>query len=314
MSSSTAAAAAAATAPPLPFSLANELKALQHEKRNQKLSRLPANATIQRRPLNHAPVADLRSSGTKTPKVVYVSARTPVVAAIKRVKKYLVHIERRALEDAGGGFAARKHGHGKGGGHPAKAAEKANEALARDKEEVLVKASGRAMGQALRVGEWFRNKEKDMLCRVEVRTGNVSTVDDIVQLDDLVEGEEDEHAEHDDPGQNEKNEHVDEGTLEEAAKPSTLQCGDTTLELLGGVDVATTSSGENKSQSTLAEAQMGMSAAEQSAKDTAMDNSLPNHNRRRRKKRKRPTYEAENLPEARIRWIKTVEVAISLQT
>ncbi|KAH0844765.1 hypothetical protein AYO21_01914 [Fonsecaea monophora] len=314
--STAAAAAAAATAPPLPFSLANELKALRHEKRNQNLSRLPANATIQRRPLNHAPVADLRSSGTKTPKVVYVSARTPVVAAIKRVKKYLVHIERRALEDAGGGFASRKHGHGKGGGHPARAAEKANETLARDKEEVLVKASGRAMGQALRVGEWFRNKEKDMLCRVEVRTGNVSTVDDIVQLDDLEEEkeEEDEHAEHDDPGQNEKNEDVEEGTLEEPAEPSTLQCGDTTLELLGGVDVATKSSGENKSQSTLAEAQMGMSAAEQSANDTAMHDSLPNHNRRRRKKRKRPTYEAENLPEARIRWIKTVEVAISLQT
>ncbi|KIX93050.1 uncharacterized protein Z520_11323 [Fonsecaea multimorphosa CBS 102226] len=293
----------------LPFSMASELKALKHEKRNQNMARLPPNATIQRRPLNHAPVADLRTSGTKAAKVVYVSRRTPVVAAIKRVKKYLVHIERRALQDAGGNVTK---GHGRG---PAKAAiEQANEALAEDKEEVLVKASGRAMAQALRVAEWFRNKEKDVLCHVEVRTGSVSTVDDIVEVD--LEGNNHHHEEKDgdEAALGEERENVNDQE-EEDAESSKLQCGDTTLELLGGVDVATMSSGEKKSQSSIDEAQPGTgTSAEQSTNDIGVGISLPKQSRRKRTKRKRPMYAAEDLPEARIRWIKTVEVAISLQT
>ncbi|KIW32004.1 uncharacterized protein PV07_03586 [Cladophialophora immunda] len=299
-----------AAPPPLPFSVASELKALRHEKRNQNLARLPPNATIQRRPLNHAPVADLRSSGAKAPKVVYVSSRTPVVAAIKRVKKYLAHIERRALQDAGGrrggggggGSVTKTHGPG-----PVKAIEQANEALAKDKEEVLVKASGRAMARALRVGEWFRTKEKDLLCQVEIRAGNVSTVDDIVEVE--LEGDEEEDGSE---GAREESENVAEGPLEQA-EFSTLQCGDTTLELLGGLDVSTMSSAEKKSQSLIDEAQLGV-PAEQSANHVGEDSSLPKQSRRKRKKRKRPMYEAEDLPEARIRWIKTVEVAITLQT
>ncbi|EXJ68219.1 uncharacterized protein A1O5_08834 [Cladophialophora psammophila CBS 110553] len=290
---------------PLPFSITSELKALKHEKRNQNLRLLPPNATIQRRPLNHAPIADARASGgvNGAPKVVYVSSRTPVVAAVKRVKKYLVQIERRALQHAaGGGSVTKNHGRGP----PAKAVELANDALARDKEEVLVKASGRAMAQALRVGEWFRNKENDLLCQVEVRAGSVSTVDDILQID-LEEKDED-----DNDSRGEKSEDENGGGHEEE-ESSKLQCSDTTLELLGGVDVDTMSSGEKKNQATMDEAELGISR-ENSGNDVNMDGSLSKPSRRKRKKRKRPMYEAQDLPEARIRWIKTVEVAISLRT
>ncbi|EXJ58814.1 hypothetical protein A1O7_06244 [Cladophialophora yegresii CBS 114405] len=277
--------------PPLPFNVSAELKALRHEKKqNQDLRRLPPNATIRRRPLNHAPIADLRSSGAKAPKVVYVSRRTPVVAAIKRVKRYLMGVEKRALQSAGASVP-RKGAHG-----PRSAVEKANEVLARNREEVLVKASGRAMAQALRVAQWFRTHEKDMLCNVEVRTGSVSTVDDIVEGDGDEENEEKDKAE--------------EEALREEQESSKPQYGDTTLELLGVPEVTTLGSAEQATSTGDSKPDV---AGEQDDADTGVDDSLGKQSRRKRKKRKRQMYEADELPEARIRWVNTVEVAVSLK-
>ena len=277
-----------------PFNVSAELKSLRHEKQNTNIHRLPTNATIQRRPLNHAPIADLHSSSTKAPKVVYVSRRTPAVAAIKRVKKYLVNIEKRALQDTGASFTK------KGGHTPRNAIEQANEALAENKEEVLVKASGRAMAQALRVGEWFRTKEKDILCKVEVRTGSVSTVDDIVEVEQ--EDEMDKENGNEDEGG---------GEIQEEGESSKLQCGDTTLELLGGIDSTTMSSAEQAQSNANSNAEEAIAAGKY---NTGRDDSTVKQSRRQRKKRKKPMYEAGDLPEARIRWVKTVEVAISLQS
>ena len=277
-----------------PFNVSAQLAALRHEKQNESLRRLPPNAKIQRRPLNHAPIADLRTSSARAPKVVYVSRRTPTVAAIKRVKIFLNGIEQRALQNAGASVT-KKGRHG-----PKTAVDLANEALVKNKEEVLVKASGRAMEQALRVAEWFRTQEKDVLCSVEVRTGSVSTVDDIVE------------AEAEDEIDKENEDVESDGLRAEhgGTESSKLQLGDTTLEILGGVDVTTLDSAE--------EAQSTGGSNVETAKDkidtgAPEDESLVKQSRRRRKKRRRETYEAEEMPEARIRWVKTVEIAISLQ-
>ncbi|KAJ9606554.1 hypothetical protein H2200_008562 [Cladophialophora chaetospira] len=282
-------------APPQPpFDVSAELKTLKHEKQNQSLRRLPPNATIQRRPLNHAPIADLRSSSARAPKVVYVSRRTPAVAAIKRVKKYLIGIEQRALQNSGASVTRR------GGRGPKAAIDQANDTLAKNKEEVLVKASGRAMEQALRVAEWFRTQEKDMLCTVEVRTGSVSTVDDIVE----VEAED---------GVDKENQHVEGngmGAGHEEPDSAKVQLGDTTLELLGRVDVTTLGSAE---ETQLSGGSNDDTVKEKIDTDVAVDDSLVKLSRRKRTKRRREVYEAEELPEARIRWVKTVEIAISLQ-
>lgn len=281
------------SSPTPPFNVMAEVKALKHEKQNQDLRRLPPNATIQRRPLNHAPISDLRTSGDRTPKVVYVSRRTPAIAAIKRVKKFLVDIEKRALQNAGATVTK------KGGSDPIEAIHQTNQALAQSKEEVLVKASGRAMAQALRVGEWFRTKEKDMLCHVEVRTGSVSTVDDIVEGE--VDGSVDKEMVDEDEDAAEETSH--------AQGPSMIQCGDTTLDLMGGVDVAAMSSSE-QAQST-SKSNAGAENG-QSVKTNEMEAPFVKQSRRKRKKQRRRLYEAGELPEARLRWIKTVEVAISL--
>lgn len=261
-----------------PFNVTAELTALRHEKKNQNLPRLPPNAAIQRRPINHAPIADART-GAKVPKIVYVSRRTPMMAAVKRVKKMLRHIEERALQEVG---ANVRSDDGKN-----KVAQ-ANELLAKRKEEVLVKASGRAMQQALRVGEWFRSQEKEMLCDVEVRAGNVSVVDDIIEIEAEAHGD----GVPEDPP--------------DAPEDSRVECGETTLELLG--DAATNTPEQAKSNS-------GEKA--EAGQESSMFDMDVNERRvktvRRKKKRTRPMYEEDELPEARIRWVKTVEVAISLK-
>ena len=283
------------TSPSLPFNVSAELKALRHERQNQELRRLPPNATIQRRPLNHAPIAGPRTSGAKAPKVVYVSRRTPAIAAIKRVKKYLGSIEQRALQGTGANFA-KKSGRGS-----KNAVEQANETLAKNKEEVLVKASGRAMEQALRVAEWFRTKEKDMLCNVEVRTGSVSTVDDIVEI----EAEEDMDKENEDANED------GSAAAQEEKETAKMQLGETTLELLDGIDETTLSSTEQAQATNTSNAEP---AKQKSGADTTLDGSFVKQSRRKRKKRRRrEMYEVDELPEARIRWVKTVEIAISLK-
>ncbi|KAI1629647.1 Rpp20 subunit of nuclear RNase MRP and P-domain-containing protein [Exophiala viscosa] len=258
------------TTPNTQFNISAELAALKHEKKNNALHRLPSNYTVQRRPLNHAPVANIHA-GAHVPKVVYVSKRTPMMSAVKRVKKMLGLVEKRAMQQAGVRTGGRDRN---------RRIVQANEQIVKNKEEVLVKASGRAMEQALRVGEWFKNKETEFLCNVEVRPGSVSVVDDIVE----VENEDEEEKE------------------EDTTTTTGIEYGDTTLEMVGGVTTST-AEGVQASDET--------GQKEQAEVDADADDA-PGA-RRKRKKRKRPVYNEEDVPEARLRWIKTVEVAISLQ-
>ncbi|KIV79968.1 hypothetical protein PV11_07506 [Exophiala sideris] len=262
--------------PSTPFNISAELAALKHEKKNDALHRLPLNYTVRRRPLNHPAVANIHA-GAHVPKVVYVSKRTPMMAAVKRVKKMLGLIEKRALQQAGVGMGGRDRN---------RKIKQANEQIAKDKEHVLVKASGRAMEQALRIGEWFKTKETEFLCNVEVRPGSVSVVDDIVG----VENDEEEEKE------------------EETTMTTAIEYGDTTLEMVGGV---TTSSTTAELVQSSEDPKRGKKSAEVDA--DADDSVGKTGGTRKRKKRKRPVYNEEDVPEARLRWIKTVEVAISLQ-
>jgi ribonuclease P/MRP protein subunit POP7 len=255
-----------------PFNVSTELAKLKHEKQNDRMYRLPANMTIQRRPINHAPVTS-PSAGPQVQKVVYVSTKTPVMAAVKRVRKLLQQIERRATQDVKLIDRGEKDG-------MRKLAE-SQEKLVKDGEAVLVKASGRAMAQALRVGEWFRSKETEMSCEVEVKIGSVSVIDDIVELD---EESEDERAE------------IAQTQQEETS--TILEGGDTTMDLLG---IATKSTAEQSS---------GLDLDKENTQPSGVAVKPKN---RRRKRKKRPMYDADDLPEQRLRWIKTVEVAISFK-
>ena len=245
-----------------------ELANLRFEMRNKTLPKLPRNVKVQRRPLNHAPVASPHA-GKHIQKVVYVSRRTPLMSAVKRVKKLLSHVEKRAMQ----GVEIGRH-------NSLKDIAEANEKLNRDGEKVFVKASGRAMEQALRVAEWFKNQEAGIRCSVEVTTGSVQAIDDLI----------------------EDNEGRDELSIPPVATDDPQDVTETTFA----------SSDFPKGASGVA----GSGHEQIADKLMAMDTESSEHQSRRGKrirKRKRLEYTRDEVPEARIRWIKTIEVAISLK-
>lgn len=221
------------------------------------------------------------------PKVVYVSRKTPIISAVKRVKQFLREIEKRAMQGAGVHGVLNRAASGRSGdGDLQRKLVEVSEKLGSDGEEVLVKASGRAMDQALRVAEWFRNREDEMLCKVEVRTGSVSVIDDIVEVgpdDAVVEADKDQDEDED-------------GEVPEA--DTMLEGGDTTMELLANLD-------EHR------DATMTHGSGEQANGKEAGDKAPEVKKKRRRRKKKE--YDQDDVPEARLRWVKTIEIAISLQ-
>lgn len=273
-----------------PVDVSAELSELKHdEKQNRQLPRLPAKTTILKRPINHASIAS-PFAGPKVQKVVYVSRKTPIMSAVKRVKKFLREIEKRAMQSQGiEGALGKGSSRGLHGSEQAlhQKLEDASERLRRDAEEVLVKASGRAMEQALRIGEWFRNKEKDMMTKVEVRTGSVSVIDDIVDRDEDVQlGES-------------INEHEKKNAIDATA---VLEGGDTTMELFEALKGDTSEAEHEPEISTEQD-------AEESTKRSEGNEKLA----KRKRKRKRKEYDVDDMPEARLRWVKTVEIAITLR-
>jgi ribonuclease P/MRP protein subunit POP7 len=134
-------------------------------------------AKVEKRPIPHAPVAS-PYAGASVPKIVYVSSSTPFMSAVKRIQKLLLQAEKRAtasinLEDT------RKN-------EKQKLAELAN--ISSKREEVFVKATGRAIEKALNVGKWFEEKETEY--SVRVKTGSVIVVDDVVEDEEKKEQEE----------------------------------------------------------------------------------------------------------------------------
>lgn len=218
------------------------------------------------------------------------------MAAVKRVKKILREVERRAVQATtlGGGRGGKSRSMARDGGERgvAQGIAKVNEVLRREREEVLVKASGRAMEQALHVAEWFRSKEKELLCDVVVRTGSVSVVDDIVDVEEV------------------KDDAQNEGDEPEDNESSKVECGETTLELLGDITTST------EPQNSAAEIQRESEGVPMMTGEQSQEQTQPGRESRKRKRRKKPTravYDKDSVPEARLRWVKTVEVAISLK-
>ncbi|KAF3386187.1 hypothetical protein F1880_000453 [Penicillium rolfsii] len=215
---------------------------LQFEKNNQNLVKLPKYAKVEKRPIPHAPVAS-PYAGASVPKVVYVSSGTPFMSAVKRVQKLLHQAEKRAtanisLEDS------RKT-------DQQKLAELTK--VAEKREEVFMKATGRAIEKALNVGKWFEEKEAEYTVRV--KTGSVLVVDDVVE--------------------------------DEAKKERELQ-----------------------------KQQREEGSQQQKNAEEKVDSKNTESKSVAKKKKKRPASaisEDTELPETRTRWVKMVEVAVSLK-
>lgn len=143
------------------------------ERKNKPQPRLPPNHKIQKRPIIHPPIA-APYAGPDVQKVVYVSRNTPIMAAVKRVRKLLDQVEKRNLQREG------VLGNNKRTGNTGPGAQKTKRII---NEEILVKGSGRAIEQAVKVGEWFKRhaEDGDGGWVVNVRPSSVKVVDDIVE-------------------------------------------------------------------------------------------------------------------------------------
>ncbi|RDA95379.1 hypothetical protein CP533_3502 [Ophiocordyceps camponoti-saundersi (nom. inval.)] len=132
---------------------------------NDKLPPIPDGAKVRKRPLLR------RQAGSSSRKpVIYVSSSTHFMSVVNRVQRLLD----KSLRDAAASAAA-----------PRNASLSARvQALSRDdaaasasRTAVTVSGAGKAIEKTLSVASWFENKGD---CAVEVRTGTVGAVDDVL--------------------------------------------------------------------------------------------------------------------------------------
>ncbi|KAL2852253.1 Rpp20 subunit of nuclear RNase MRP and P-domain-containing protein [Aspergillus pseudodeflectus] len=159
---------------------------LNFERKNQDMVKLPKSAKVHKRPIPH-PATASPYAGASVPKTVYISSSTPYMAAVKRVQKLLRQAEKRATAAVEASLRGNGQSRGRsGGGGGGVSTEKLVAALARGegkedlvREEVFVKATGRAIETALKVGKWFGKGEREAEYTVRVETGSVLVVDDV---------------------------------------------------------------------------------------------------------------------------------------
>ena len=175
---------------------------------------LPPYTTITKRPLLH-PSIPTPFSSSLSQKVLYITATTPFIPAVKRIRSLLTQIASRDAQSS----ASISQNRGKGRGRSSARVVQATGRLApRDVEAsiadtaaaggargngkgsvggemVYLKATGRAIPRALELGVKFQGEED---CFVRVEMGSVKTVDDVevrgAEEGDGEDGEEEEEV------------------------------------------------------------------------------------------------------------------------
>ena len=130
-------------------------------------------AKVTRRPLLHPSLPTPFSSPT-SPKTLYITASSPFIPALKRIRKLLAEIAKREKQSGG----AQANGRLKNGDVERGVADEAARLKGKDRvserECVYLKAAGRAIPRALELGVQFRGE-----CVVKVEMGSVRVIDDI---------------------------------------------------------------------------------------------------------------------------------------
>jgi ribonuclease P/MRP protein subunit POP7 len=163
---------------------------LPRVKTNESTIRLtgnPTDASITKRPLLRPAIASPYASSSAQ-KVVYVSARTPFMSAIKRVEKLLRLADKRDVQTATTHAQKnkRKRRRDDDGAEDevmavARGVEEEKDRKRRaggvSGEEVLVKGTGKAISKAMEVGTWFLQRDTEFVVRI--KTGSIGAVDDV---------------------------------------------------------------------------------------------------------------------------------------
>lgn len=154
-------------------------------------AKLRIEARIQKRPILR-PVVASPYTGSHQQKVVYVSSRTPFISTVKRVRKLLKEIDKRSM-----GKIDLVNSQVKDKQRLRKLVEKPAPLTSKKPEEVILKATNKAIENVLELALYFQGQDD---CKVRLRTGTEGVVDDIVMPDlpadhdqtDNGKGEEDE--------------------------------------------------------------------------------------------------------------------------
>ena len=125
-------------------------------------------AKVHKRALIHAPIPS-PYSGKQDQKVIYMSSKTPIMSAFKRVKHLLVHVDKREMQSA----LARSKRQGSRG-YPSTPADE-------EREKIFVKATGKVIDRALNLALFLQQQDEYM---VRIRTDTVDAIDDIILDDD----------------------------------------------------------------------------------------------------------------------------------
>ncbi|KAI6247302.1 hypothetical protein HI914_04203 [Erysiphe necator] len=161
----------------------------------KKLPRLSKGFRISKRPLLHPPIAS-RYSSTTTSKVIYISNKSSFIGTIKRVRLFLEQIRSRSfgndnnhIKNNSTSLLSQQQNSTSNDvvltalSKAIKEGENKNGKKIRD-EEVIMKAGGKAIEKGLRLAAWW-SSQSDV--KVELRTGSVGAVDDIVDEDGVEE-------------------------------------------------------------------------------------------------------------------------------
>lgn len=253
-------------------------------------------AQITKRPLLR-PAIPSPHSGSQNQKVVYISAKTPFLSAVKRVEKLLHLADKRLVQSAttiikhkNQGYGKRKRGAGAGEEDEILEVAETVEKLKKRKkgrktiededgiesgsEEVMLKATGKAIQKCLELGLWFQQREE---YRVRLETSSVAATDDITV-------DEDETA-----------------TMAEAAGES-----EATDDAIMDVDENAAAGADEDSH------------IEKDAGGSQTSNDHDSENKQPKKIKEPPDVEHRekgdfDIPESRIRYVSSLEVFVSLR-
>lgn len=128
---------------------------------------------IQKRPILR-PSIPSPYTGADAQKVVYVSVRTPFVSAVKRIRKLLREIDKRSMSKVD-----LVNGKGSDREKLVKLSETSAPSPGKKSEEVVLKATNRAIEKVLGLASFFQGQDD---CTVRLSTGSVGVVDDIVEV------------------------------------------------------------------------------------------------------------------------------------
>lgn len=113
------------------------------------------------------------------------------MSAVKRVQRLLQQADKRNTQAVAAQVKQSRRKQGRGGKGKGDETEEVAARLAESKggeaearEVVLVKGTGRAVAKALEVGLWFQQRDE---YGIQIRTGSVGAVDDIVEKDGIGE-------------------------------------------------------------------------------------------------------------------------------